>query len=64
MKTLGQKSREHITQTNSSDQNGLISNLEQKHNDILSILLDDGYMQILKEKLKLIAEKRKELNLA
>lgn len=59
----GRKSREPIPQTNLRNQNILNSDLERNNNDIFSILLDDGYMQILKEKLKLIAEKRKELNL-
>lgn len=33
-------------------------------NDILTILLDEGYMQILREKIRLIQDKKKELNIA
>jgi hypothetical protein len=32
--------------------------------DLITIMLDEGYMQILREKLRLISEKKKELNLA
>lgn len=36
----------------------------QSRNDLLTILLDEGYMQILREKLRLISDKKKELQLA
>jgi len=36
----------------------------QSQNDLLTILLDEGYMQILREKLRLISDKKKELQLA
>jgi len=52
--------------TTAGPQRSVILNTEkgQSQNDLLTILLDEGYMQILREKLRLISDKRKELNLA
>lgn len=36
----------------------------QSQNDLITILLDEGYMQVLREKIRLIKDKRKELHLA
>jgi hypothetical protein len=61
---MGRGRNVSIRQTKLSDSVILNPEKGQSQNDLLTILLDEGYMQILREKLRLISDKKKELNLA
>ncbi len=61
---MGRGRNVSIRPTKLSDSVILTPEKGQSQNDLLTILLDEGYMQILREKLRLISDKRKELNLA
>jgi hypothetical protein len=62
--TLGQARNKFIPDRHQPYPVILSSEKGQSQNDLITILYDEGYMQILREKLRLITDKRKELNLA